>query len=55
MEERLKKASASSTVVTARAGVAEDLLPPFFLPKAPERNYFLFGEVREHSRGLRSS
>ena len=45
VEERFKKAAASSNMTTARAGIAEDLLPPFFLPKAPERNYFLFGEV----------
>jgi hypothetical protein len=31
---------------SARAGVVENLLPPFFVPKAPERNYFLFGQVR---------
>ena len=30
---------------SARAGIEEDLLPPLFIPKAPERNYFLFGQV----------
>ena len=35
-----------SGMASARAGVVENLLPPLFLPKAPERNYFLFGQVR---------
>ena len=52
VEERLKKASANSNRTTARAGIAEDLLPPFFLPKAPERNYFLFGEVKHLTHSL---
>lgn len=30
--------------VSARPGVVENFLPLFVLPKAPERNYFLFGQ-----------
>ena len=36
---------ASSNLPNARPGDIESILPPLFLPKAPERNYFLFGEV----------
>ena len=41
----MKDRTMGSGMPSARAGVVEDLLPPLFVPKAPERNYFLFGQV----------
>lgn len=41
----MRERTVGSGMPSARAGVVEDLLPPFFVPKAPERNYFLFGQV----------
>lgn len=45
MRDRMK----GSGMPSARAGIEEDLLPPLFIPKAPERNYFLFGQVMPHA------
>jgi hypothetical protein len=41
--ERIIKASTS--LPNARAGDVESIMPPLLVPLAPERNYFLFGEV----------
>ena len=35
----------SKLLPNARPGDSEMSIPPLFIPKAPERNYFLFGEV----------
>ena len=43
----MRERTVGSGMPSARAGVVEDLLPPFFVPKAPERNYFLFGQVQD--------
>lgn len=42
----------SKLLPNARAGDSEMSIPPLFLPKAPERNYFLFGEVTMDSPSL---
>ena len=41
----MERLTPATPIVSARAGITEDLLPPIIVPKAPERNYFLFGEV----------
>ena len=45
----MKERTMGSGMPSARAGVVEDLLPPLFVPKAPERNYFLFGQVQRNT------
>lgn len=44
--ERIIKAS--TQLPNARAGDIESIMPPLLVPLAPERNYFLFGEVRKY-------
>ena len=45
----MERLTPATPIVSARAGITEDLLPPIIVPKAPERNYFLFGEVNIHN------
>ena len=43
--DRIRNSPGDSRMPSARAGVTENFMPPLFVPRAPERNYFLFQEV----------